>query len=141
MNNQRVLFGTQAWFDVVQDEMRQGVERNPPPAGFQASLIERYFNAPPMANGAMCGFRIYIIGDKMEFQLGVSATETADVVVDADYEAIRILVAILSADPDYEASAEQLTQEGRFTVRGAAEDLGNWSDGVHDRICNRTDPG
>ena len=87
----------------------------------------------------MCGFRIDIEGDALEFRLGVSATETADVVVEADYEAIRILVAILSADPSYEASVEQLTQEGRFTIIGEADIMSNWTDGVHDRICDRTD--
>jgi len=139
MTSQRVPFGTLEWFDLVKDEMQQGVRRNPPPADFQTSLIERYNNAPDTADGMMCGFRIDIAGDALEFRLGVSATETADVVVEADYEAIRILVAIPLADPNYEATVEQMTQEGRFTVTGEADDMGNWTDGVHDRICDRTD--
>ena len=41
MTSQRVLFGTPEWYDLVKDEMQQGVRRNPPPAEFRASLIER----------------------------------------------------------------------------------------------------
>jgi len=139
MSNTRFQFGTQQWLEMVGQEMQRGLERTPQAPGYAISFVERYHGAPMLDEHTMLGFRVEIRGGAMTFQAGVTASEAADLVIDADVEVIEQLTVLKTDDPEFQALAARSMDEGLMKVTGDRE-IGSWSDGVHDAICDRTVP-
>jgi hypothetical protein len=139
MTPARVKFGTLAWFDVVNEEMAEGLKRNPPADEFSVSFLERYHGGPGQSAGPLHGFRLCINGRNITFKVGVEPADTADVMIDADFEAVRVLASLLEGDPRYPAAIAEFTQSGKFKITGSPASLGDWTAGVHDRVTARTD--
>lgn len=87
----------------------------------------------------MSGFRADVIGDMLVFRAGVTPTETADVVIDVDIEALSALSAMALSDPKFEDATLNFTQSGKARVTGSIEVLGEWFSKLHDRIYARTE--
>ena len=136
MTDARLRFGTAHWLEMVGEEMKRGLARTPQADGYAISFVERYHGAPMRSDGAMLGFRVEIRAGSLEFTGGVTATEAADVVIDADVEVIRRLTVLKSDDPEFDALVAKSISEGSMKVTGGP--IGTWSNGVHDAICDRT---
>lgn len=133
-----VEFGTEAWLQVVEEEAHNGMHRNPPPSDFRVSFIERFHGAPPLPDGSMLGFRIDVNGRNLFFRGGVGPSEDADVVIDADVDAVRVLTGMLKTDPLYGQVMQHFVDENKFRVKGDSAKVGDWLNGCHDAIVART---
>jgi hypothetical protein len=119
--------------------MIAGVGRVVLPEGFSTSFLERYHGAPLLDNGAIPGLYVRIKDGNVEFQTGVSEAANADVMLDADFEAIRVLSSLYEDDPNFQTAWAEFTNSGQLRVSGSIESLGDWLTGVHDGVVSRTD--
>ena len=138
MAGTREICGTLDWLKMVEEEMVAALRHSPPAEDFGVSLVERYHGAPTLENGAMSGFRADVTGERLEFRAGVARSETADVVIDADIEALLVLAQMALSDPKFEDATLKLTQDGKIRVTGEIAILGEWFAKLHDRIYART---
>jgi hypothetical protein len=138
MTFRKASFGTIDWLEIVGEEMMNGVRRNPPLSDFRVSFIERYRGGRAMGGRLVYGFRVDVSGHDLTFQIGVDGDDIADVTIDADIDAVGVLAKLLSTDPAYAESMRRFTESGAFRIQGRLDELGAWTAGVHDAICERT---
>jgi hypothetical protein len=133
----RLLFGTPLWLEMVGEEMKRGIVRTPQARDYSISFVERYHGAPIRDDGTTLGFRVDIHAGALMFRAGVTSTEVADVVIDADVEVIKRLTVLKTDDPHFQALVAKSISEGSMKVTGDRA-IGTWSNGVHDAVCDRT---
>ena len=138
MTSRTASFATVDWLEIVGEEMMNGIRRNPPLSDFCVSFIERYRGGTAIGDRLVYGFRVDISGHDLTFQIGVGGDDIADVTIDADIDAIGVLAKLLSTDPAYAESMKRFTESGAFRIKGRLDELGMWTAGVHDAICDRT---
>jgi hypothetical protein len=138
MTCRTALFGTVDWLEIVGEEMINGIRRNPPLSDFCISFIERYRGGSAIEERLVYGFRADVCGHDLTFQIGVGGDELADVTIDADIDAVGVLAKLLSTDPTYAESMNRFAESGAFRIAGRLDELGAWTAGVHDAICDRT---
>ena len=130
--------GNAAWFEMVGRLMIEAASRSGLSPELDLSLVERYSDGAELSEGLLQGIRFDIRGGVPSFRVGVGREERGDVTIEITAAAARELNRLRSVDPSYPNSRDRFLSTGEMRVEGDPSRLGDWLDGVHDPIVDRT---
>lgn len=138
MKDEQFHHGSEAWFRMLGTLLCEAAANADLPEDLSASLLERYTDGTPLADGLVQGIRFDIIAGRPSFRIGVRPDERADVVIEITAAAARTLNKLRAADPDYRSALDRFAGTGEMRVEGNPSILGSWLPAVHDRVVERT---
>jgi len=136
--DERLRHGSEAWFRMLGDLLCEAAARADLPEDLSASLLERYTDGTPGADGLVQGIRFDIVAGRPSFRVGVRLDERADVVIEITSAAARTLNTLRAADPDYRAALDRFAGTGEMRIEGDPSIFGRWLPAIHDRVVERT---
>ncbi len=136
--DERLLHGSEAWFHMLGSLLCEAAASADLPEDLSASLLERYTDGTPVADGLVQGIRFDVVAGRPSFRVGVRPDERADVVIEITSAAARTLNMLRVADPDYLAALDRFARTGEMRVVGDPSMLGSWLPAMHDRVVDRT---
>lgn len=140
MGEGRFRFATDEWYKALEEEVGLLLDAGGTgaPAG-RFSLIESYDGGPPRSDGRQPGYRLDVQDGRAKVASGVTADDTADMVVRADYRTVAESLRLLSG-PELDSLYEQAFAKGRLAVEGSDAHAPFALSHLHDRMCHRTVP-